>query len=181
MSSLNLPRLPSIFPTNTHSHQGSRLNLPQQLPSLSCLDLELPARAVIHPGLENQQPSRQGNLISEEPTKKQGKWTPKEDEEVIQLRTKGLKWVQVADYLPGRSPLSCRLRYQNHLEERVISEKKENFARIYDRYVRTHLVVTISNPDNILYTKSIDQFQGIDVAEGRHGYGDSMAYSGGHA
>jgi hypothetical protein len=48
-----------------------------------------------------------------------------------------MKWDDIATRLPGRSSLSCRLRYQNYLEKRAIwdEEKKNKLAMLYFRYV----------------------------------------------
>lgn len=77
-------------------------------------------------------------LPDESPAKKQSKWTPEEDNLTIELRGQGMKWDDIAKRLPGRSSISCRLRYQNYLEKRAIwdEEKKNKLARLYARYVR---------------------------------------------
>lgn len=71
------------------------------------------------------------------PPKKMGKWTPEEDAIAIELRRKGMKWDDISKQLPGRSPISCRLRYQNYSEKRPDwdEEKKDKLARLYNRYV----------------------------------------------
>jgi hypothetical protein len=48
-----------------------------------------------------------------------------------------MKWDDIAKRLPGRSSISCRLRYQDYLEKRAIwdEEKKNKLARLYARYV----------------------------------------------
>ncbi|RYN48233.1 hypothetical protein AA0117_g13445, partial [Alternaria alternata] len=71
-------------------------------------------------------------LPDESPAKKQSKWTPEEDNLVIELRGQGMKWDDIAKRLPGRSSISCRLRYQNYLEKRAIwdEEKKNKLARL---------------------------------------------------
>jgi hypothetical protein len=78
-------------------------------------------------------------LPDEPPAKKQAKWTPEEDNLTIELRGQGVKWDDIAKRLPGRSSISCRLRYQNYLEKRAIwdEEKKNKLARLYARYVPT--------------------------------------------
>lgn len=56
-----------------------------------------------------------------------------------------MKWDDIAKRLPGRSSISCRLRYQNYLEKRAVwdEEKKNKLARLYARYVmRTSSVVS---------------------------------------
>lgn len=77
-------------------------------------------------------------LPEESPAKKQSKWTPEEDNLTIELRGQGMKWDDIAKRLPGRSSISCRLRYQNYLEKRAIwdEEKKNKLARLYARYVK---------------------------------------------
>lgn len=64
------------------------------------------------------------------------KWTPKEDATMIELRRNGVKWEDIAKQLPGRSALSCRLRYQNYSDKRPQwDEKKKNkLAHLYSRY-----------------------------------------------
>ena len=77
-------------------------------------------------------------LPEESPAKKQSKWTPEEDNLTIELRGQGMKWDDIAKRLPGRSSISCRLRYQNYLEKRAVwdEEKKNKLARLYARYVQ---------------------------------------------
>lgn len=87
-------------------------------------------------------------LPDESPAKKQSKWTPEEDNLTIELRGQGMKWDDIAKRLPGRSSISCRLRYQNYLEKRAIwdEEKKNKLARLYARYVHRRLQVIWSLP-----------------------------------
>lgn len=72
------------------------------------------------------------------PPEKKGKWTPEEDKLAIELRRGGMKWDDIAKRLPGRSAISCRLRYQNYSEKRQDwdDEKKNKLARLYNRFVR---------------------------------------------
>jgi hypothetical protein len=74
------------------------------------------------------------------PPEKKGKWTPEEDQLAIELRRTGMKWDDIAKRLPGRSAISCRLRYQNYSEKRQDwdEEKKNKLARLYNRYVHAH-------------------------------------------
>lgn len=69
------------------------------------------------------------------PAKKQSKWTPEEDLLIIDLRGRGMKWDDISQRLPGRSPISCRLHYQNYLERRSEwdEERKNKLARLYER------------------------------------------------
>lgn len=71
----------------------------------------------------------------ESPAKKQTKWSPEEDKLIVELRGKGMKWEDIAEQVPGRSTLACRLRYQNYLERRAEwdDEKKNKLARLYER------------------------------------------------
>lgn len=77
-------------------------------------------------------------LAEESPAKKPLKWTPEEDNLIIDLRGQGVKWDDIAKRLPDRSSTSCRLRYQNYLEKRAVwdEEKKNKLARIYARCVK---------------------------------------------
>ncbi|KAK4505141.1 hypothetical protein PRZ48_003104 [Zasmidium cellare] len=70
------------------------------------------------------------------PKKKQSKWTADEDRSIIQLRGNGMKWEDISKQLPGRSAISCRLRFQNYLERRSEwdEEKKNKLARLYERF-----------------------------------------------
>lgn len=79
----------------------------------------------------------QAPLPDESPAKKQSKWTPEEDNLTIGLRGQGMKWDDIAKRFPGRSPTSCRLRYQNYLEKRAIwdEEKKDQLVQLYHRCV----------------------------------------------
>lgn len=69
------------------------------------------------------------------PAKKQSKWSPQEDNLIVQLRGSGMKWEDISKRLPGRSSISCRLHYQNYLERKSEwdEEKKNKLARLYDR------------------------------------------------
>lgn len=72
---------------------------------------------------------------AESPAKKQSKWSPEEDALIIELRGGGMKWEDISKRLPGRSPISCRLHYQNYLERRSEwdEERKNKLARLYER------------------------------------------------
>ncbi|KAJ3499503.1 hypothetical protein NLG97_g292 [Lecanicillium saksenae] len=68
--------------------------------------------------------------------KKPTKWSPEEDDTMIELRGKGMKWDDVAKSLPGRSSASCRLRHQNYLERRceLDNDRKDKLAILYHRF-----------------------------------------------
>lgn len=72
---------------------------------------------------------------AESPAKKQSKWSAEEDALIIELRGGGMKWEDISKRLPGRSPISCRLHYQNYLERRSEwdEERKNKLARLYER------------------------------------------------
>ncbi|KAB5582672.1 myb-like DNA-binding domain-containing protein [Coniochaeta sp. 2T2.1] len=73
---------------------------------------------------------------SDSPAKKQSKWSAEEDALIIELRGSGMKWDDISKRLPGRSPISCRLHYQNYLEKRSEwdEERKNKLARLYERF-----------------------------------------------
>ncbi|KAG5915540.1 hypothetical protein E4U42_008009 [Claviceps africana] len=73
---------------------------------------------------------------TDQPVKKQSKWSPEEDALIIELRGSGMKWEDVSKRLPGRSSISCRLHYQNYLERRSEwdEERKNKLARLYERF-----------------------------------------------
>lgn len=64
------------------------------------------------------------------------KWTPEEDNLIIELRQAKTKWSDMPQRLPDRSALACRLRYQNYLEKRQVwdEEKKDKLSMLYNRY-----------------------------------------------
>jgi hypothetical protein len=72
--------------------------------------------------------------------KKQSKWSADEDASIIELRGNGMKWEDISKHLPGRSAISCRLRFQNYLERRSEwdEEKKNKLARLYERYINVN-------------------------------------------
>jgi len=95
-------------------------------PSLTPPPAQLPAQAL------------EGMLQGDGSTQSKGKrrWSPQEDTLVIERRGRGLKWDKVCTLLPGRSALSCRLRYQNYLERRRgTKEEMNNLARLYEMFV----------------------------------------------
>ncbi|CAP70528.1 uncharacterized protein PODANS_3_5940, partial [Podospora anserina S mat+] len=71
---------------------------------------------------------------SELPTPEKCKWSTEEDNKIINLRGQGNKWDDISKLLPGRSSVSCRLHYQNYLEQLKRDEERKNeFARKYER------------------------------------------------
>jgi len=70
--------------------------------------------------------------------RKQCRWTPEEDSLLFELREQGTKWEDIARQIPGRTLVSCRLRYQNYLVKQGggwDEDKKDHLARVYTRYV----------------------------------------------
>ncbi|KAG4282261.1 hypothetical protein FPRO04_13305 [Fusarium proliferatum] len=63
------------------------------------------------------------------------KWSPEEDALIIELRGLEMKWESISDRLPGRSPVACRLHYQNYLERRIEwdEERKNKLAGLYEK------------------------------------------------
>ncbi|QIX02461.1 hypothetical protein AMS68_007978 [Peltaster fructicola] len=95
-----------------------------------------PAQVELHAGSSNKRVA--GPHPGESPAKKkQSKWTADEDASIIELRGNGMKWEDISKHLPGRSAISCRLRFQNYLERRSEwdEEKKNKLARLYERCV----------------------------------------------
>ena len=52
------------------------------------------------------------------------KWSPQEDVLIVKLHNDGMTWDGVAKQLPGRSGMSCRLRYQNYLRKSGTTETR---------------------------------------------------------
>ncbi|KAK3169816.1 hypothetical protein OEA41_009200 [Lepraria neglecta] len=130
----------STAPTNSsdqHQRQQSRQLPPQPI------DLSKMPQAVFeqNPNLDpaaaapNKRPLAADDRPFSSPAKKQSKWSPAEDAEIIRLRGSGMKWEDISKKLRGRSAISCRLHYQNYLERRSEwdEEKRNRLARVYDR------------------------------------------------
>ncbi|KAF1352960.1 hypothetical protein EJ07DRAFT_168670 [Lizonia empirigonia] len=128
-----LPAIPELHP------RAEPAPLPHFRPLYSAPHGPSPRRArntgPLPPSTLKRQAS-QTPLPDKSPAKKQSKWTPEEDNLTIELRGQGMKWDDIAKRLPGRSSISCRLRYQNYLEKRAIwdEEKKDKLARLYARF-----------------------------------------------
>ncbi|EFW15720.1 hypothetical protein D8B26_002211 [Coccidioides posadasii str. Silveira] len=100
-------------------------NIPQLIDaSQETVKLSVPARR--H---QTEFPAGQHN------SKRRSKWSPEEDESIIRLRGSRTKWEDVSKGLPGRSAMSCRLHYQNHLERSEWDDaKQDRLACLYERY-----------------------------------------------
>src|SRR5215469_7706679 len=113
--SASVPSIPQPFPTSIQPAQPSGLTS------------TIPAKrlAVESSGGDGSPPHK----------KHHGKWTPEEDAIAIELRRRKVKWDDIAKQIPGRSAISCRLRYQNYSEKRPQwdEEKKNKLARLYNR------------------------------------------------
>lgn len=90
-------------------------------------------------------------LTPDNPAGKPKKWTPDEDKLLIELRGKGMTWAEIAKRFSGRSPISCRLHYQNYLEKQVHwdEEQKNKLARLYTWYVHCEIS---TQPMTLLHT-----------------------------
>ncbi len=94
-----------------------------------------PLPATQAPGIVNNKRLAPPHPAESPAKKKQSKWTATEDASIIELRGNGMKWEDISKHLPGRSAISCRLRFQNYLERRSewSDEKKDKLARLYER------------------------------------------------
>jgi len=110
------------------------------------------------------------------PAKKQSKWTPQEDALIIQLRGMGKKWDDISKALPGRSPISCRLHYQNYLERRSEwdEDRKNHLAMLYERYEGENCCPMnfSNNPRTLLTHIILHQF--IRRCANKHNKGDVL-------
>ncbi|PSR77790.1 hypothetical protein BD289DRAFT_463510 [Coniella lustricola] len=86
------------------------------------------------PGLSSVGQREEDECSTDSPAKKQSKWSPEEDDILIELRGRGMKWEDISRRVPGRSVTSCRLHYQNYLERRSEwdEERKNKLARLYE-------------------------------------------------
>jgi hypothetical protein len=78
------------------------------------------------------------NLQNAPSARKRGKeteWSAAEDEKIVKLRTDNMKWADIANELPGRTSIGCRLRYQNYLFNRAAwtETSKNNLATTYEK------------------------------------------------
>jgi hypothetical protein len=94
-------------------------------------------RLTSHPGHTLKRKALQTPLPEGSASKKKTRWTLEEDSILIERRSRGVKWDGIAKCLPGRSSLSCRLRYHNYIDRAIWDEEKKNkLARVYARYVQ---------------------------------------------
>jgi hypothetical protein len=100
----------SSSPSPTHRHHTSSTSVP----SIG-QPAEIPSYALASSGAggKRSMPAHP----AESPAKKQSKWSAEEDALIIDLRGGGMKWEDISKRFPGRSAISCRLHYQNYLEE----------------------------------------------------------------
>jgi hypothetical protein len=120
-------------PQTDHWQQQQQAQLPNSQPTSK--------QSSATPPPSRAEPMKRGDMSGQgkrqnQPAKKQSKWSPQENAVVIELRGAGMKWDDVSKRLPGRSPISCRLHYQNYLERRSEwdEERKDKLARLYERY-----------------------------------------------
>lgn len=117
-------------PPNLYPQPDRRARGPSNLAGVSL-------EPTVPPSGLNKRPPPDKPHASASPAKKQSKWTPAEDALIIQLRGAGMRWEEISRHLPGRSPTSARLHYQNYLEKRSPwdEERSDKLARLYERYV----------------------------------------------
>ena len=128
----------------TPNHYGPQpVHTSQHIPSQPPPPLSNTAQAVFqqNPGLNPaaasaKRPPPNGKCKSGSPGKSKGKWSAAEDAKIIVLRGRGMKWDDISQEIPDRSPIACRLHYQNYLEKRADwdEELRNKLARVYDRY-----------------------------------------------
>ncbi|EFW22494.1 hypothetical protein CPSG_00393 [Coccidioides posadasii str. Silveira] len=105
-------------------------------PSVSTASPEIPgALLASRPGSSAKRPLQDASPRGR-PAKKQSKWSPEENALILELRGGGMKWDDISKRIPGRSPISCRLHYQNYLERRCEwdEDRKNRLARLYERF-----------------------------------------------
>ncbi|WEW61832.1 hypothetical protein PRK78_007329 [Emydomyces testavorans] len=105
-------------------------------PSVSMASPEMPgASLATRPGTSMKRPLSDASPRGR-PAKKQSKWSPEENALILELRGGGMKWDDISKRIPGRSPISCRLHYQNYLERRCEwdEDRKNRLARLYERF-----------------------------------------------
>ncbi|KAF2818176.1 hypothetical protein CC86DRAFT_309722 [Ophiobolus disseminans] len=131
------PVLPAISELQRHPNPRTHPQFrPLYAGHLVHAGLQGPPRMNGSPPQALKRQASQTPLPEESPAKKQFKWTLEEDNLTIKLRGQGIKWDDIAKHLPGRSSISCRLRYQGYLEKRAVwdEEKKNKLARLYARF-----------------------------------------------
>ena len=101
------------------------------------IDARLPGPiSITHaPGHGQKRLAQQPHPAESPAKKKQSKWSTEEDRLITELRGNGMKWEDISKHLPGRSAISCRLRFQNYLERRPEwdEEKMNKLAWLYER------------------------------------------------
>jgi hypothetical protein len=128
-------------PEQTSGSPAQRLPEPTAPPTIQQTPPKPPPKSNkrAHPSSSTEQPQ----------AKRQSKWSQSEDQSIIEMRGRGMKWEDISRELPGRSAISCRLHYQNYLERRAEwdEERKNKLARLYERYVLATLN-TANVPDS---------------------------------
>lgn len=128
---------------------GARLIVSSSDSPSQCVDLavrpEQAQPAVVTPTTDARARGQKRPAQGDDPAelsaeKKQSKWSTEEDRLLIELRGNGMKWEDIAKHFPGRSGISCRLRFQNYLERRSGWDEEEmnKFARLYQRQEKSH-------------------------------------------
>lgn len=75
------------------------------------------------------------------------KWSDDENKLLIKLVEKKMKWRDISERFPGRTPDSCRVHYHHHNDQQGFDkEMKTNFAKAYERY--DHILVSNNRSDD---------------------------------
>lgn len=123
------------FHSQRHSYSGPPdTSLPPFVPATTGTTAVVSSPSSLQT-LSNKRAATSQAVARDSPAKRQSKWTPEEDALNVELRGGGMKWDEISKRLPGRSAISCRLRYQNYIERRTEwdEEKKNKLARLYAR------------------------------------------------
>jgi len=129
------PRIPSISAIPLFSSAFSPLQIEQSGQASGSLAAQYELGPTSHHAHSLKRSAPMEAHPSASPAKRQSKWTPDEDALVIELRGAGMKWEDISRRIPGRTPLSCRLHYQNYIERRSQwdEDRKNRLARLYER------------------------------------------------
>ncbi|KAI4119663.1 MAG: hypothetical protein LQ345_000461 [Seirophora villosa] len=125
-------------PTTSTAHPGPVTNIPvgaadtpRQQRISGPAPVSVPATSVKRTAATNPRESRQANK------KTTRQWTKWEDKLVLERRqiNPPVTWDVIAAEIPNRTPIACRLRFQNYLERKAewTDAVKEQLARLYDR------------------------------------------------
>ncbi|KAK3169302.1 hypothetical protein OEA41_008685 [Lepraria neglecta] len=125
---------PASPPIRHQQHQQLLVTPPTSLPKTSQIPFKQNPNPCRAPG-KRRQPKKK--LPISRPAKRP-RWSEAEDKKVVRLRRSGKEWNDVSLEMPGRSAMSCAMRYKNHLKHDLkfqpYVEKQIRLARLYARY-----------------------------------------------